>query len=64
MTSHMAYVVKWLTLWFVAPALAGSIPVVRPILKLESSLLGFFLFLRTYSNIKMYENYGIKKKYL
>ena len=27
----MAYVVKWLTLWFVAPALAGSIPVASAI---------------------------------
>ena len=40
----MAYVVKWLTLWFVAPTLAGSIPVARPMKKLESSFLGFFYF--------------------
>ena len=39
----MAYMVKWLTLRIVAPACAGSIPVIRPNIKILSQLrVGFF----------------------
>ena len=58
----MADVVKWLTHWIVAPTRAGSIPVMRPILKNKSRLNLLFLFLyiifiNYFNNFKFFKYY-------
>ena len=46
---HMAELVKWLTHWFVAPALVGSIPTLRPIKKIARTIKLEFLYNKLYN---------------